>query len=379
MKSILHICSFYTSTNLYKNLIMALNSKGLNNSIFVPCRVSDVKHKNDDIDISYYSAFKDGNTLLEKITNIYEQYEFYKLTSRIYTNLKEQYNVNKYDFIHAHSLYINGYLAYKLYKEFGIEYIVAIRNTDVNVYLKHAIHLRKLGMDVMRNAKNIIFISESYKEEVLNKYVPKDEIQKFKNKSLVIPNGIDEYWISEELDKQKVMDKDCIKLIQVGRIDKNKNVTTSIKICETLNNMGIHSTLTIVGDGPLKRKYMNEYKNHDKITFKEKAPKEIIKKYFDNSDIFIMLSKYETFGLVYPEAMSRGLPVLYTKNQGFDKYFKDGEVGYPIRYNDFVDGVKKVKMIISDYNDFSTNAYREHKQFSWVKISEIYKNIYLKE
>ena len=39
-----------------------------------------------------------------------------------------------------------------------------------------------------------------------------------------------------------------------------------------------------------------------------------------------MPSKYETFGLVYPEAMSRGIPIVYTKNQGFDKYFEDGEI-----------------------------------------------------
>src|SRR5699024_12238501 len=55
---------------------------------------------------------------------------------------------------------------------------------------------------------------------------------------------------------------------------------------------------------------------------------ELISIYREN-DIFIMPSFSETFGLVYPEAMSQGLPVLYTKGQGFDGQYEDGYVGYP--------------------------------------------------
>ena len=41
-----------------------------------------------------------------------------------------------------------------------------------------------------------------------------------------------------------------------------------------------------------------------------------------------MLSIMETFGLVYAEAMSQGLPIIYTKGQGFDEQFDEGKVGY---------------------------------------------------
>ena len=90
-----------------------------------------------------------------------------------------------------------------------------------------------------------------------------------------------------------------------------------------------------------------------------------------------MPSKYETFGLVYPEAMSRGLPVIYTKGQGFDKYFKDGEVGYPIQYDSVSEGVKVVIDIMSNYTFISNNAKDNSKRFSWDIISNDYKNIYL--
>ena len=46
--------------------------------------------------------------------------------------------------------------------------------------------------------------------------------------------------------------------------------------------------------------------------------------FIGENDIFVMPSINETFGLVYAEAMSQGLPVIYTKGQGFDKQFNDG-------------------------------------------------------
>ena len=57
-------------------------------------------------------------------------------------------------------------------------------------------------------------------------------------------------------------------------------------------------------------------------------------KYFIESDIFVMPSRYETFGLVYVEALSQGLPVIYTRGQGFDGQIPDGEVGYSVKCND---------------------------------------------
>lgn len=377
MKNILHICSFYTSSSLYKNLIMELNNIGLYNKVFVPCKSSDVKDCDDNIDVTYYPAFKNGDNFVEKITNVCQQYEFYSLVCRTYSKLKDVYDISEFDFIHAHSLYINGYLAYRLHKETGKEYIVALRNTDVNVYLKHALHLRKIGIEIMRNAKSIIFISESYKKEVLNKYVPKDEIQEFMDKSLVIPNGIDEYWLDNSLTEEKAINKNYINLIQVGRIDKNKNIETSVKICDELNAKGISSKITFVGDGPLKDKYVSKYKNNNSVIFKAKAPKEIVKDYLNDSNIFIMPSKYETFGLVYPEAMSQGLPIIYTRNQGFDNFFEEGYVGYSMIYNDVKYGVEAVEKIIKNYSEISRNAAYNVKRFSWKEIAQRYYKVYI--
>ena len=90
-----------------------------------------------------------------------------------------------------------------------------------------------------------------------------------------------------------------------------------------------------------------------------------------------MPSKYETFGLVYPEAMSRGLPIVYTKNQGFDKYFDDGEVGFPINYSSIEDGAEAIIKILKNYNYMSNKCIENSRLFSWRKIADKYIIIYL--
>lgn len=89
-----------------------------------------------------------------------------------------------------------------------------------------------------------------------------------------------------------------------------------------------------------------------------------------------MPSKKETFGLVYVEAMSQGLPVIYSKGQGFDGQFPEGYVGYHVKYNDVDEIVKKIKEILKNYNNMSINAAKSAKKFNWKDISKEYIEIY---
>ena len=60
----------------------------------------------------------------------------------------------------------------------------------------------------------------------------------------------------------------------------------------------------------------------------EKLPKEQLIAEYRRADLFVLPSLAESFGLVYAEALSQGVPVLYSAGQGFDKQFPEGYVGY---------------------------------------------------
>ena len=374
---VLQICSFYAINDLYKNLFKELKNMDIESDIYIPCKPKNIP-KNIGKNEIYSGVYKNGDRIHEKFINIFNQYVFYKKNNDIYKDLRKKVKINQYNVIHAHSLFENGYLAYKAKKEYGTEYIVAIRNTDVNGYFKRAKHLKKIGIEIMKNAKKIIFISPSYRDFVINTFIRGCDKENIINKSEVIPNGIDEFWINNiSIDERNLINKNEVHLIQACRMDKNKNISTSIEIAKKLREDGVNSFIKIVGDGAEKKLLLEKYNNLHYVSFEEKASKYELKKYYDNSDILIMPSKNETFGLVYPEAMSRGLPIIYTRNQGFDKYFADGEVGYPITYNDVEEGAWVVKNILDNYEYISSNCIKNSGLFSWKKISKEYKKIYL--
>ena len=377
--NVLQICSFYTSSKLYKNLFENLDEKGINNFVYIPSKKKDINiNISDNTNIKYYysNIFKNGNTLIEKLENVIQKILFYKREEIILEDITRKINLDKVNITHAHSLFIDGYVAYQLKKRKNIEYIVAIRNMDLNIMFKYMVHLRRDAIEILLNAKKVVFISPSYKELVINKYIPKQHRKSIEEKSDIIPNGIDDFWMKNKFnDKRKYIDNESLNLIFVGKINKNKNIPTIINVVKKINEHGLKCKLNIIGEGllleKLKKKYRYEY-----IYFLGSKNKEDIIDYYRQADIFIMCSKHETFGLVYVEAMSQGLPIIYTRGQGIDKYFKDGTVGYSVAYNNIDEIIDRISKITSNYEVIVNNCLNSFKEFNWNNISNIYKDIY---
>ena len=87
------------------------------------------------------------------------------------------------------------------------------------------------------------------------------------------------------------------------------------------------------------------------------------------SDILVLPSFTETFGLVYPEAMSQGLPVIYSKDQGFDGHFPSGHIGYPVSPGDPKDIAAKILLVQNDFARLSEQAYLASSRFSWANVA----------
>lgn len=370
---VLHICSYYITSKLYKNLIENLEEKGIYNDVYIPVSSDDMMGK--------FSGKDNEKTkyIYSKCFNKYDRVSFRLKNYKIYKDLKEKVDLNNVDVSHAHSLFVNGYVAYKLKKEKNIDYIVAVRNTDANVFFKKMVHLRKIGVEIMKNAKAVVFISPRYKEHVISNYVPEDLKEIIEKKSVVLPNGIDEFWFKNLHMESKPIDKNNVKLISVGKLDKNKNMVTSMAVTKKLNELGYRATLDIVGQGPelenLNNMVENEYKGMVNLRgFMNRE--ELIHLYRENN-IYMMPSKFETFGLVYIEAISQGLPVIYTKNQGFDGYFEEGKVGYSVKYDDVEEITQKAIEIIEKGQWNLQELESELKEsFVWINIANKYEDIY---
>jgi glycosyltransferase involved in cell wall biosynthesis len=165
-------------------------------------------------------------------------------------------------------------------------------------------------------------------------------------------------------------------ILFVGDVCKGKNVTTTIRMIKKLNEQGKNVIFDVVGDGEQMHACVNlshKLQIRDKVIFHGwKTTKEELKKCYDNAHIFVMLSYRETFGTTYIEAISQGLPIIYTKDQGVDGYFEDGQVGYRCDPDDVDMARKKVISIINNYDKISQNCIRESKKFSWEIVAKKY-------
>lgn len=370
---VLHICSYYITSQLYKNLISNLDKIDVYNDVYIPINSEDLRNK------FCPEGLEKANFIYSKCFNKIDRVNFKFKNKKIYNDLPNSVNLNGVDLVHAHSLFVNGYVAYKLKKEKNIDYIVAIRNTDANVFFKNMIHLRKIGIEIIKNAKHVIFISPQYKKMVIEKYIPSDMKKSVEEKSIVIPNGIDPFWFENMKMTPRKLDKKRLNLIYVGRLEKIKNVDTTMAVIKRLNEMGYNASLDIVGKGSqlskIKKQIESKYKGLVNLHgFKSKE--ELIDLY-QKSDIFIMPSKHETFGLVYIEAISQGLPVIYTKDEGIYGYFEEGEVGYGVKYNNIDEIANKiVDMVHQKEWNLSKFEDRLNKSFRWNNIANQYKEIY---
>jgi glycosyltransferase involved in cell wall biosynthesis len=263
----------------------------------------------------------------------------------------------------------------KIFQKFRIPYVVAVRNTDVNVFFKKLFYLRKLGVEILKNSSKIIFLSKTYKDFVLENYVPSKFREYIENKCVIIPNGIDDYWVKNLGEPKELQNGEKIRILQVGDINKNKNVLTTVKAISHLNQDGFTMELNLVGKIVDKRVYNSiiKYKFVNYLGYKSKD--ELLGVY-SNNHIFVLPSIYETFGLVYAEAMSQGLPVIYSKGQGFDGQFKNGEVGYATESLDITDLQSNLRNIIKNYDELSKLCLLNVKKFEWDVINESYQSLY---
>lgn len=364
---VLQICQDYPYTKLYENLFNALNSHDVFNIVYTPLNIKEEKKIVDD-----------GKNIVYSLPSFeaYQSFLFYNKQRTLLNTLETNINVNEVDMIHAHTLFTSGNLAYELKRKYNKKYMVAVRNTDLNTFFKYRKNLYFRGIEIMLNAEKIVFISPRYKEVVLNKYVPKKHREVIEAKCVVLPNGIDNFWIRKRKSKVREENKK-INFIQVGRLMKNKNIEGTLRIIKELRNRGYDAKLDIVGHGPLRREIESLSAHYgDFVEYHGQLSKEQILEKYDKTDIYIMPSKNETFGLVYIEAMSQGIPVIYTKGEGIDGYFKQLEVGAAINYRNINESIKLIEDILNDYNNISERCKEACVDFTWSDIGEEYSRIY---
>lgn len=368
--NVLHINCNYVGTALHRIMTHHLSHDDINCTIFCPV-------------FSAPDTFQSAeNEIISKCFKKWDRVFYFNKQRKIITSLKKSVsNIEQFDIIHAFTLMTDGNVAYRLSKEYSIPYIVAIRDTDVNSFFRIKPYLRFLGIRIMRNASAIFFLSETYKKYVLNRYVPEKYRAEVEARTYVIPNGIDDYWLANKYNYRDFsaieakLNRKELSIVCVGRISKRKNIPMLQKAIRLLQNRGWNVELEVIGKVEDQSEF-ERIKEDGHTVYHPPTDNKGLIRFYRKADIFVLVSHTETFGLVYAEAMSQGLPVVYTKGQGFDGQFSEGEVGYAANANDPHEIADMIEKICSNYTQIAKNTTRVVDRFNWNLICDQYRELY---
>ncbi|MBK1407225.1 glycosyltransferase family 4 protein [Staphylococcus hominis] len=363
---VIHINSDYGNT-IYRSLSKELNNFDIHQRVFRFARPNSNKNE-------VYDDFVDNRINYKN----YERYIFHLKHYKVIKDFLRFYKDESIDLIHAHTLFSNGYVAYNVYKKMSIPYVITVRGTDISVFFKYMKHLKNTGIKILLNSKKIIFLSHAHKSIVLKKYIPAKYRNQIEEKSIVIPNGVDNFYF-ENINSEKVIKPSRnITIITVAWINKNKNQLNMCKAISILNKKGYNITYRVIGGVENKKdeKLVSKIKNYSFVKLIPRKNKRELLEEYRKADITCLLSYKETFGLTYIESLLQKKPIIYSENRGVDGYFDKKKIGYSANPSSPKDIANKIEKTIKNYVELSSNTSFYWNKFRWDTIAEQIYDIY---
>ena len=306
----------------------------------------------------------------------YQPYEL-ALSSRLLDVVKTY----KIDVLHVHYAIPHAYAAYmvkKMLEDEGIRLpiVTTLHGTDITLVGSHPFYKPAVTFSI-NHSDCVTSVSESLKQNTLSLFDIKQDIE-------VIPNFID-------IDKYKDKPIPCEASLL---IDKNEKIITHISNFRPLKRImdilyvferlekEIPVKLMMVGEGPEKKKakqYAKKIGLEDKILFLGKSNE--IDKILCYSDLFILPSEKESFGLSALEAMVNRVPVISTNIGGLPEVNKDGYSGFLHDLGDIEGMTNSALRLLKNtelLRKFKDQAFERASQFNVNKIVVAYEKIYRK-
>jgi len=236
-------------------------------------------------------------------------YDFFALLKTVQFCLK-----NKYDFINTQFAIPTGPVGLIASKIFKIKNILTLYGGDIyNPSKKSSPHRHRYWQMIVSfilNQSNIIIAdSKNIKKNTLKYFKPRKEIK-------IIPLAYKKIEFKKISRKELKMEKDTFYLIAIGRLIPRKGFKFLIK---AMANLPTEIHLNIIGNGPLKEKLselIKKLKLEKRIKLLGWLSEEKKFQYLASSDLYVLSSLHEGFGVVLQEAMQVGLPIVATNYGG---------------------------------------------------------------
>ena len=306
----------------------------------------------------------------------YQPYEL-ALSSKLVDMVK----LHKIEMLHVHYAIPHayaGYMAKKILEEEGIylPMVTTLHGTDITLVGNHPFYKPAVTFSI-NNSDVVTSVSQSLKSDTLRLFDLKKEIE-------VVPNFIDTTKYSHSITngQRRMLAADDEKIItHVSNHRKVKRIQDVINVFFKVQNK-MKAKLIMVGQGPERENaedLVMKLGIEDKVLFLGESHE--IDKVLSYSDLFILPSEKESFGLAALEAMVNGVPVISTNTGGLPEVNRQGFSGYLSNVGD-VDGMAANAIsILSDEENlkkFKENARKQSYIFDIDTVVPLYEDLYRK-
>lgn len=306
----------------------------------------------------------------------YQPYEL-ALSSKLVDMVK----LHGIELFHVHYAIPHAYAAYmaqQMLKDEGVyvPIVTTLHGTDITLVGSHPFYKPAVTFSINKSDA-VTSVSESLKRDTLRLFDIKNEIE-------VVPNFID-------IEKHEPNFTDCQRsamaneneriITHISNFREVKNIPDVIKIFNGIQKE-VPSKLMLVGEGPEKEaaEYLvEELCISEKVVFFGNSNE--IDRILCFSDLFLLPSQTESFGLVALEAMASSVPVISSNSGGLSEVNKDGFSGYLSTVGNVSEMTEKALQILKNddsLNQFKLNSKAQSLNFDIHAIVPKYESIYEK-
>ncbi|WP_353129665.1 N-acetyl-alpha-D-glucosaminyl L-malate synthase BshA [Parapedobacter pyrenivorans] len=309
----------------------------------------------------------------------YPLFDFPPYELALASKLVDVVRFEKLDVLHVHYAIPHAsaaFMAKQILATYGIDIpvVTTLHGTDITLVGKDASYSPVVTFSI-NQSDGVTAVSENLKEETLSHFDIRREIR-------VIPNFIDLSRFNlqpRQHFKQAIAPGDERVLVHTSNFRKVKRTTDVIRIFKKVQEK-IPSKLLMVGDGPERtaaEQLSRELGVANDIRFlgKQDAVEEIL----SVSDLFLIPSGSESFGLAALEAMACKVPVISSNTGGLPELNVDGVTGFLSEIGDVDSMAANAIYILEDCDrlqQFKEAALERAKDFQLANIMPLYEQYY---
>lgn len=307
----------------------------------------------------------------------YQPYELALTSKLVDVTIHEQL-----DILHVHYAIPHASAAYFAQqilksKNIDIPFITTLHGTDITLVGKDPSFEPVITFSI-NNSDAVTVVSEDLKRDTFDHFEITNDIQ-------VIPNFIRHSNYDKSHDfkcKRSEFSPNNEKVItHISNFRKVKRVQDVLYVFKKINDQ-TPSKLLLVGDGP-ERLHLEQLCRELEICDDVKMVGKIqnVNEVLHHSDLFILPSETESFGLSALEALASRVPVISTDTGGLPEVNKHGYSGFLSNVGDVEDMAKNALSILMDDNkleQFKDQAYKHSLNFSIENVLPQYEALYQK-